>query len=586
MKTNNKMKKNIVKWASFLVFALPLGGVGGGLLTSCSDFFETNTDDELKGDGYITGTTEMNTGFLGILSKVQAVGDKEILLTEPRGELIEPSPQSTPELVALYNYDDNLQGNSYADPAGYYEVVIACNDYLKEMEKYRKNPNADLDIWADLVASTMRIKIWAYKTLGEIYGEAVWFDTTVSAKTDVRLGDEFQKLSMKEIADKCITLLQQGYEGVDLSREADWVAMLDEKNISSPASSTYYYWNSNIPHYPGLLAELLLWKSAYMDAEGQNAEAYYQQAVDVLLDAVNKYINNSSTSGNPGYWIPSTPIAGKYSTFWNNRTPYRQESVSAITYDYTNNQTNSLLKHFSNETPNKYLLRPSAAGMARYIDNTFNPGTATNHGRYTATFGDRESLNPYVAKFRPKGSSVRPNAYQDDVHIYIYRATQYHMMIIEALNHLHRFKAMETCLNNGFAAFDPTTFDNDINGEYKGFNRNWTKQAEWGNRSYASTGIRGSYSLSARPVKESFMELGTTNTYKFNDMQILDEVMLEFGCEGKVYPWMNRMAVRYNDPSIVADRVCAKYTDDALAAAVRAKIMNGGYWVHYDLGIK
>ena len=59
--------------------------------------------------------------------------------------------------------------------------------------------------------------------------------------------------------------------------------------------------------------------------------------------------------------------------------------------------------------------------------------------------------------------------------------------------------------------------------------------------------------------------------------------MLEFAGEGKVYPMMNRMAVRYADPSIVADRVCPKYAASGLEATVRARIMDGGYWVPFAL---
>ena len=72
-------------------------------------------------------------------------------------------------------------------------------------------------------------------------------------------------------------------------------------------------------------------------------------------------------------------------------------------------------------------------------------------------------------------------------------------------------------------------------------------------------------------------------TYRYNDLALLDESMLEFAAEGKVYPMMNRMAVRYNDPAVVADRVCGKYQNEALAASVRAKIMQGDYFVPFDL---
>ena len=49
---------------------------------------------------------------------------------------------------------------------------------------------------------------------------------------------------------------------------------------------------------------------------------------------------------------------------------------------------------------------------------------------------------------------------------------------------------------------------------------------------------------------------------------------------------MNRMAVRYGDPKIIADRVCPKYEAKGLDAVVRQRIMDGGYWVPFDLNMK
>ena len=151
------MKKlffNISVLASVLVLT--------GGLTSCNDFFNPETEDELEGKKYISSSTEMYTGFLGIMTKLQAIGDKEILITDTRANLLEPTDQSSTDIIALYNYDRNLQNNSYANPAGYYEVIIACNDYLAKMKEYRSKPNVDESIYASLVSSVTRIKVWTY----------------------------------------------------------------------------------------------------------------------------------------------------------------------------------------------------------------------------------------------------------------------------------------------------------------------------------------------------------------------------------------------------------------------------------------
>ncbi len=580
-----KAYKTIVRLGVFsLLFPL--------IFTACSDFFDPSTDDEFNGEDGFTSNTEMYTGFLGIMTKMQAVGDKEILLTEPRGELIEPSDESTSDLIALYNYDQNLQDNAYANPAGYYEVIIACNDYLQNMAQYKSNPNVDSDAWQALVASTVRTKVWAYKTLAEIYGQAVWFDDAITEVSDIREGDKFQLLQLGDLVDRCLSLLTTGYDGVSSDQEINWYEWLDPTHTVALASSQYRKWNYIVPPYAGLYAELCLWKGALLDAAGQQSATYYQQAADELLKKLGEQINVTSDPGSNVYWLPSAATPGHYSPIWNNAQPYPYETVSAIIYDYTKNQTNTLLRHFSNEYPNKYWLRPSEVGVARFLDKTFNPGATDNDTRYKACFG-MSSGQRYLAKFRPVGSSARANAYQDDCHIYIYRATQYHLMLCEALNHLKRFTAMNAVFNKGVKAGDTDDCFVAGSAEWQGFEStvdptksDWTGTANWGTRKYPSLGIRGCFNLTARPVKDNIHDLGETATLKFNDLAFLDEAMLEFAGEGKVYPMMCRMAVRYSDPAIVADRVCPKYTDESLATIVRSRIMDGGYWVPFNLNFE
>lgn len=569
----------------YSIFSISLLLTATLAMTSCSDFFDPDTDDELNGDDYISSNTEMYTGFLGIMTKLQAIGDKEILLTDTRAELLEPTDNSNPELIALYNYDTNLQGNSYADPSGYYEVVIACNDYLTKMKEYRKNPDVDPDIWANLVSSTVRIKAWTYKTLGEIYGKAVWFDAPITKVTEITEAEGFELMDMPRLTDKCLELMDNGFDGVSSDRTIDWIAWLDPSNVTNASNSEYRKWNWMVPPYEGIYAELCLWKGAALDAAKVDAKDYYKKAADALLKMItyyadSKYMATPTDPNSSVYWLPSAATPGHYK-LWDQAQPYQCEVVSALIYDYTKNQTNTLLKHFSNEYPNKYWLRPSDAGMNKFIDDSFNPGnTGTGDTRYKTTFGRSAGVD-YIAKFRPVGSTVRANAYQDDVHVYIYRATQYHMMLTEALNHLNRFTAMNGVFNNGvtkeiFVAGDP---------EWEGFSRNWTSDAEWGTRRYPSMGIRGCFGLRNRAVALDILG-GVDEAHRKNDLAILDEYLLEFPVEGKTYAAMNRMALRYGDLSIVADRVCPKYEATGKAGEIRNKILAGGNYVPYDLNVK
>jgi starch-binding outer membrane protein, SusD/RagB family len=532
------------------------------VFSSCSDFFKLETDDVLQGDDYISAQTEMYTGYLGIITKMQAVGDKSIYLTDTRGELLEPTPNTPSELISIYNYSDDTTSNGYADPAGYYDVVIACNDYLANMKEYRENytESVNEDHYKCLVSSTLRVKTWAYLTIAKIYGKALWFDDPLIKMQHLSDTAKFELKDLDGVVAACKNLLVNGFDSIDGTLTFSWYEWLDpETNL---ADSQYRYWDYMTPDYAGLWAELCLWSGDY------------QEAATTMFNALNEKISSSTSDATP--WIRNTTLNGNYKTIWNNTDPYPREVVSAIIYSYTKNQTNSLLKHFGTEYPNQYLLRPSEVGRNRFDDNDFNPkGSATSDTRTGVTFKTDSEGRYYIAKFRPDNSK-RTYAYQDDVHIYIYRASEYHFMLAEALNHLGRFEEAAALINGGVGGRFPTG-----GVTWAGFTDDWTGSTALGTRKYYNVGIRGTFSLGNRTFTTSASPEVLDTVKKFNDKAIMDEMMLEFPCEGKIYPSLIRVAKRWNDYNIVADRVCPKYGDKA--EEIRAKILAGRYFVPWDL---
>ena len=591
-KTNHEMKRYI---HSAMLLLLTAG------LAGCDDFFDPETDDSLDGDKYMSSLTEMSTGYLGVLTKMQEVGDKAILLTDTRGELLEPTNQSTNELIALYNYDDDLAGNPYADPAPYYDLVIACNDYIENMIEFKaKKPElvAETNYFEGLLGSAIRVKVWTYLTIAEIYGQVLWFDDPILKIEDLTDPSRFQLLTLDQTVDKCLDLLRNGYKGYAATENFSWVAWLDPSNVSSIASSQYRYWDTMTPPYEGLLAKCLLWKGAALDAQGLDSRDVYVEVVDVLLPPIEVQIINSSDHR---YWIRTNYSKSHYATFWDYASPYPEEAIGAIIYDYQKNQTNSLLKHFSDEYPNQYLLRPSQVGRDRWLDNTFNPGTdAATDNRGSTTVRDHNDV-PYIAKYRRVGSSARVDAFRDDVHIYTFRGGDYLMMICEALNNSCRFNAAAGFLNSGVNDFrdqiayhDTATVANpDYDREWRGFSQWWTNTDPTGtNNKYYFIGMRGAFDMRDRPMKTGPADEAEAMAFRqFNDSLIANEILLEFAVEGKTYPALIRLAKRWNDPEIITSRIAPKY--GARADEIADKIRNKnpktglpGYFVPWDLQMK
>lgn len=625
------------------------------LASSCSDFFDPSTDDSINENEYISENTELYSGFIGLMTKMQAIGDKEILLTDTRAEFLEPTVNSTPEIHAVYNYVDNLKGNSYANPSSYYEVIIACNDYLGKVKEYRKQPQVNDDICKALISSTVRLKAWTYKTIGEIYGEAAWFDGDVKSINEF-LNGGYEVLPMEQVVDRCLALMDNGYDGVPSNLIVDWVSWLDPANTINMPNSDFYEFLFMVPDYGGLYTELNLWKASYLDGSGdyESAKTYYKTAANVITATLDAYVSmtspylpvnrqydalmasqGSDLIGSSPYWLPSAASPGAYPKIWYNKAPSRFEMATAIQYDYSNHQTNSLVKHFNSDAPAKYLLAPSEAGMQNFLDKTLNPGGSESDGRYKYLVSDNGG-NKYMSKFRKNGGngSVRTKAYEDDVHIYIYRATQYYLLLCEALNNLGRFVAADAIMNKGIkdsgfeedvifmdtlkidsiikvkdklniALSNPELSDeerislgkslnectvninryNNVFAEWEGFNRNWTSSPDWLARKYYFTGLRGAYAATGISSRTMLTrnDASINVARRANDIQILKEVELELSCEGKTLPWMNRVAVRYRDLNIVADEICPKYEVTGKAGEIRGKILSGQNWVKYPL---
>ena len=561
---------------SFMSLCLAMGTV------SCNDFFEPETDDVLDGDKYMAEQTEMYTGFLGIMTRMQAVGDKAIYLTETRGELLEPTTYSTSDLIALYNYDDDLTGNPYADPAGYYDVVIACNDYLVNIQEFGEQyPELwDQKVSDGLISSTIRLKVWAYMMLAEIYGEALWFDDPITEIQDLT---KFELLDTEGVVDKCLDLLENGYNGVASNIVFSWYQWLDPD--TELGESKYRYWEYMIPTWEGLYAKVALWKGAYLQREGRVAEAnvYYENIVDTLANAINQHMLTVSNQE----WNRSQ-LSAPRNKIWKSDEPSKFQAVSVLKYDYADNQTNSLMKHFNNQYPNDYLLCPSDSGLARWEDPIFNPGASTGDGRFSVNFKETSngSNEYYVSTY------VRDNqqSFQDDTYIYLFRADEYHFFMIEALNNLGRYTEADVLMNMGLSRYATSmgvksveaweTYQKE-NKMFEEFSSLWIGGLD-GSHKYSNDGIRNVLGLKDRPFVLDDEE--TPNAKIINDCAIADEYMLEFATEGKTYPALIRIATRWNDYSIVADRVSPKY--GARASEIHAKIMAGGYWVPCDLQVE
>ena len=556
------MKKNILKVACLCISLC---------LTACEDFFNVTTDSMLDGNEYMKESNEMYTGYIGLFSRLQAVADKAIYLTDTRGDILTLTDKTPRELLNIYQYADDLTDNSYADPGGYYDVIIGCNDYLNKIREF-KDENIeiiDMNHYRALVSGTIRIKTWAYFMLGKIYGQAVWFDDPLVNVSDLSV---YPLLSLDQLIDKCIAYLDTGIDGVngklDMFSWEEWLkADQDDSSSTDEEVNNYQYWDLVTPPYFVLAADLHLWK-------GDN----YWLVVDLIRTA----LNNSFLTKGDRIWNMGFFYNRYYAGIFDANIPYMDYSVFVLPYFSKKGQTNGLKRHFDIYDPNEGLLGVSTPEvMSRYWEQKNNPmsdeqrkknGGDTRFRTFFNANGEstsqRDSLR-LTKYFQPNSKTL---VYRWDNPVSIYRSTELYLMLIEAYIHLGQFGRAKTLMNKGIATDYP---------EGKSDFTNWIAEGYTAAAWRAASGFRSTYGLDDRTFEESMSE----EALKKNDLQILDEYLLEFAAEGKNYATMIRMARRYNDYRIIADRVCPKYKADGLDEQVRTKLERGEWFIPWNLRI-
>lgn len=544
------------------------------LFASCTEFFNTDPDNIINEQDYISTDDEMYKGFLGILTRMQQAGDHAILLTDTRGDYLDITPNAPVELQDIYNYNPT-EGNPYADPTCYYAIVIACNDFIHKMGEYRAKIGTSMDekMQGDfncLISSAMRIKVWAYYTIGRIYGKAVWFDDPLEELTNLDNTEVFTWINtMDDLVVKCLDYLDNGlviYDGelIPSDLEMNWVAWLDAENQNE---DEYGYWNYLVPTHLLLRSEILSWRGEEADWLWirDNILAYLYVLKTTVVEGVN-----------PGFYHScNIPLSGNYyRLFYTEDIGYIYHQVAALMYDYENDQTNRLVDYFCPVYPGSYYLRPSTYAISKYIEEDIRGMTQ----KLTMNVINGDTC--FTKYYYHRGAFLRSKIFEIMPSIILQRGHDYYFLLAEAENHLGNWLQTECLLNQGLTNTFP--YSTSLPENWSQYYTAWFGD----NGGYGDVGIvgcvRGAVHLLPKPDDPDY-KLSEEERIKLYDLALADEYLLEYTGEGRSYSYLVKMAERYGkDGSIVADRVCSKYPL-AKQSAVRASIEAGGYWVDWDL---
>lgn len=584
------MKNIINKFTAAIVASL--------LLVSCTD----DTTDVLDESTYPQTISELYAGLWGCASTVADVADQALIIEALRGNLAQPTSNAGTELWDIYEYRD-LNGNSLVDPAGYYRIIMNVNDYVAHVNAFRQeNPTAlnfeeMYGVSFDMYISTaIRYKVWAYLMLGKIYGEAVYFDDPLKEYQDIK---NYPTLNFEQIIEKCMQLMTTGMYGVDGMQMTRWRTFLFPSTTGEEEGLMRYDRYQFTPYT--LLAELYLWKAAL----SPNPNDYKQAAINAMTEITN----GGYTSGAENYLLS---LRGAYGSNFKNaiHTYYRWEDVTMASYNPRVGESNRLEDYASNVAPYSYYVMPTDDARARF-DTTY---IANSDQQYRDNRGSGRTFSEATPGQYVLTKWINGSSQTSETIIAIYRASNLHLMLCEALSGVARFTTDETqrhalieaalaLINGGIGSYwnastgayaEDSCFDilYDIFGKgstASPYLANLYRGGTHENRAsqYINRGVRGRVDMLY--VGDSILvkdEL--TNDYLYTpeqqcwklDSLIAEENFFELSGEGHVMFTMHRIKRSYAGAH---DDFFIDWMAGGRAAAAGALASEDGWFVGYDL---
>lgn len=576
----------------FVLFTLLMAG-----LASCNKTFEKLPVTELDAINAYRTVDDANAAVLGIYGKFMSLADRYVILNELRADLLQFTPNADENLRQISTHSATAD-NPYASPRAFYELILNCNDVLKNFKiMYQDNRLKEAE-YNQRFSDIACLRSFLYLQLGIHWGDEVRYVTDPLESLEA-LNDQskFPKVPFTALLDSLINFT----EGIPFKTQytaqvTGTVGPALNMTLDGIPTNTLFIQKKM------LLGDLYLWKGNYT-----KAAIYYREIME---------LGTPSGSSEAGFGLYKLAWGGAnhyVSYVVSNNAPrldfndgwrlifnrgydasYGYEWLWALPYDSKFQPDNPLIKLFS-PIGGDYLIKPSQAivdnwNSQQQIDR-FGTGTIL-YGRFsdargplsTGTIGGQPVVMKYLYNYIDYRTNMPVNPFTKNGKFFLYRQTQLHLHFAEAANRDGYYKLASAISDRGIGpTYDrpnttitnltpyqntlnlpaPYNFDARVSDFVPSFRGQW----------YRHIGVRARAGLIRNEVPASDSLLTLENN-------IINEGALENAFEGTRWPDLLRVALRRNDPAFLADKIYNKLLKDGVgnAAAIRVKLMNKDNW--------
>ena len=505
------------------------------LFNSCKNTFDIQPELALEQSQVYRNVYDADAAVLGIYGKFVRLADRYIILNELRGDLLDVTSNANADLKQLSTHTVQA-GNQYADPKPFYEVIINCNDALKNFQEMRSKNLLDENQFYQRYTDVGLIRSWLYLQLGIHFGEVPFVTDPITNISDLNDAAKFPKLTFDQLLEKLIEFantIPAPYLNQNTSAVSPTLLMPMAPYLLKDGVFKFFI------HRRSHIGDLYLWKGNYLEAAKwykavMETGSNLTSTPDFDIQIYDTYrITNDNSGRNT---LMSNGTVNPWKSIFSNlleESETNRERMWTLPLNKAFAPYNPFINLFS--ASNDYLLKPSNLAIEHWDNQLRTDGGLTDLRGLDASYRINAG-KPEVLKLIPKYNPLTP--YEKNGLWILYRAAELHLRYAEAANREGRSELAAALMNdgvknafggkvvtyNGVPDVAPFDFDPTIGSK----NGNW----------YRSIGIRGRALSQNIPFdKANFDVLDVEN-------KLLDEAALETAFEGYRWADLLRIALR------------------------------------------
>jgi hypothetical protein len=573
-----KLKK--INWVSVIALSAILSGA-----VSCKKFLDVQPEDKLVSEQMYRDVFDADAAVLGVYGKLMNVAKQYVVLNELRADLMSVTVNADPYLREI-GTSKVTESNPYANPKPFYEVILNCNDVLKNFDIMLKDKKFSQDDYNQRYSDVGAIRSWVYLQLGIQYGNVPYITDPLDNIDDVKDASKFPKVSFDDLLDKLIAFTEALPYKKPYATGNSLVITVDGYNTAK------FFINKEC-----LLGDLNLWKGNYTQAasyyksvmetgtpsgnDNEKFDTYRVKYAEVtshndLAVGYTRFSEQDATSlvnNNTQGW-KSMFIRGQ-DVLWNT------EWIWVLPFSKDFKPANPFIDLFSNRG-GSYLVKPSKQAIDMWDAQKQNNGIPYDARGKKFTYNELDGqpvIMKYIYNYLDPLTWQPVNFFEKQGQWFLYRAATLHLRFAEAANRDNRHKLANALLNTGIQnaytedgvtdvtdieqTHDVPPYDFDARmGDYPRFRSPWHRNG----------GVRGRAYVQPAPVVGD-------STISIED-NLIREAGLELAYEGYRWADLVRIAKRRNDPAFLADKIYEKLVKEGngQAGEVRTRLMNPDNW--------